>query len=373
MLGTWILQPTGYKAFIPSKFPPAEELFRFDTEGEVLHANAAHLLGKLDGITQLLPDLDFFLFMYLRKEATLSNQIEGTRATLIDALEDEAQLAEDLPADVKKIQQYVQALNYGLQRLDTLPLSLRLIREIHSHLLTDIGDERFSPGEFRTSQNWIGGATPNTATYVPPPVNELERCLDDFEKFLHVENTIVPLVRVALAHAQFETIHPFLDGNGRTGRLLIPVYMHKLSLLEKPVLYVSEYFRKHRELYFTLLANYHNKSEIAPWVNFFLNGVATIALDAIETVKKITELRERDMQRIQQLGQSASIGTDILIHLYKLPIVDVHTIREWTSYTEQGSRKLINKLVDIGILVQRDREKRYKKSYVYREYLNIFL
>jgi Fic family protein len=140
MLGTWILQPTGYKAFIPSKFPPSEELFRFDAEGEVLHANAAHLLGKLDGITQLLPDLDFFLFMYLRKEATLSNQIEGTRATLIDALEDEAQLAEDLPTDVKKIQQYVQALNYGLQRLNTLPLSLRLIREIHSHLLTDIGE-----------------------------------------------------------------------------------------------------------------------------------------------------------------------------------------------------------------------------------------
>jgi len=229
-----------------------------------------------------------------------------------------------------------------------------------------------TPGEFRRSQNWIGGDSPATAKYVPPPVDTMHKALDDFEKFLYREKYYTPLIQTGIAHAQFETIHPFLDGNGRTGRLLITFYLVKLGVLEKPVLYLSEYFKKHRQKYFELLFNYHIKGDVVSWLMFFLEGIAVVAKDAIETSKKITILREIDTEKIQKLGFSAEVGMKILKNLYKLPIVDINKIREWSGYTRQGAYKLIDRFVDLNILKQKNTGKEYAKKYIYKNYLNIF-
>lgn len=371
MIGKIIKQPAGYSAFIPDKFPQNIDI-SMDGQMVNLHYWAAHYLAKLDGITQLLPDVDFFIFMYVRKEAALSSQIEGTQATMIDSIKAEVQLTQGLPKDVNRILKYIEAMNYGLKRIESLPLSLRLIRETHGVLLSNPEEKSFTPGEFRTSQNWIGGGSPNTAKFVPPPVNEMHRALDDFEKFLYVEDQFTPLMKTGLAHAQFETIHPFLDGNGRSGRLLITFYLCKQGVLEKPVLYLSEFFKRNREVYFDLLHNYHSKGEIIPWLKFFLEGIREVAQNAIDTCKKINKLRDRDIEKIHSLGQTSNIGMCILKNLYKLPIVNVNKISEWSGYTRQGSYKLINKLLGIGILKQRDITRTYGKTYVYKDYLEIF-
>src|SRR3989338_7687147 len=293
-LGKFVNQPTGYRAFIPEKFPP-KEVIVFTPLTAKLDSKATLAVGKLDGITQLLPDLDFFIFMYVRKEAALSSEIEGTKATMIDAISAEADIKRDMPKDVDRILHYIKAMNFGLKRLERLPLSLRLTREVHKTLLEGTGDAPGkTPREFRKSQNWIGGGSPATARFVPPPSNELPRALDDFEKFFHAKDSLPPLIKTALMHAQFETIHPFLDGNGRTGRLLITFYLCQQSILERPVLYLSEYFKRYRDAYFDLMHNYHDKGEVLPWIDFFLEGIATVSEAAITTSKKINDLREED-------------------------------------------------------------------------------
>src|SRR3990167_3833458 len=230
-IGRLIQQPSGYKAFIPNTFPPPE-LIELGPKTQHLHAKAALMLGKLDGITQLLPDLDFFILMYIRKEATRSSEIEGTKATIVDVIKSEAEIETNrFPQDVERITHYISAMEYGLRRLESLPLSLRFIREIHKVLIEKTADAPWkTPGEFRVSQNWIGGGSPNTAKFVPPIPSEIHRCLDDFEKFLYTKDEYPPLIKAALAHAQFETIHPFLDGNGRAGRLLTTFYLCKLGI-----------------------------------------------------------------------------------------------------------------------------------------------
>lgn len=372
MIGKLIQQQAGYKAFIPDPFPGDIKIDFNQKRLNGLQYWAAHYLAKLDGITQLLPDLDFFIFMYVRKEASFSSQIEGTRATMSDSIKADAKIKTDLPKDVSQIQNYIEAMNFGLKRVEKLPLSLRLIREIHSVLLADPEDRRNTPGEFRISQNWIGGATINTAKYIPPTVIEMKRNLDDFEKFLHSKDGFTPLIKTALLHAQFETIHPFLDGNGRTGRLLITFYLSKLEVLEQPVLYLSAFFRKHRNLYFDLINNYHSKGEILPWLEFFLEGVAEVSKDAIESSKKINQLRIRDELRIHQFGKASEMGLKVLRHLYKLPIIDIKKMVEITGYTRQGANKLLNKFVEIQILEQKDKGKDYARQFVYLDYMSIF-
>src|SRR4030065_1598685 len=234
-IGKLIQQPGGYKAFIPEKFPSDKKII-INTKTQQLHARVVLMLGKLDGISQLLPDLDFFILMYITKEAARSSGIEGTNATIVDVIKSEANLEYQLPQDVDRITHYISAMNYGLERLETLPLSLRFIKEIHKELISGTIDEPGKyPGGFRSTQNWIGGGSPNTAHFVPPPPAELLRCLDDLEKFIYSEDVYPPLIKAALVHAQFETIHPFLDGNGRTGRLLISIYLCKMNLLKGPV------------------------------------------------------------------------------------------------------------------------------------------
>lgn len=373
-IGRLIQQPSGYKAFIPDKFPPENALL-FNSKSQQLHARAALMLGKLDGITQLLPDLDFFILMYITKEAALSSRIEGTKATMVDVIKSEAEIEYKLPQDVERILHYIRAMEYGLKRLETLPLSLRFIREIHQVLIEGTADAPGkTPGKFRVSQNWIGGGSPNTARFVPPPPSEILRCLDDLEKFLYSEDVYPPLIKAALAHAQFETIHPFLDGNGRTGRLLTTFYLCKLGVLERPVLYLSEYFLNNQQAYYDSLDEYHSESgNVFTWLDFFLDGVAIIADEAIKTSKKINTLRQKDIAKIQTLGRRTKMGNIVLENLYKVPIVSVRKIEDWTGLSRVQANELVNKLVEIGILVQNNKDIEYGREFWYIDYLGLFI
>ncbi len=364
-VGRYVKQPQGYKAFILN--------LKLSTE-IINKANLATLkIGKLDGITQLLPDVDFFIFMYIRKDATASSQIEGTQATIIDAIEAESEVSDTLPADVDDILHYIKALNYGLKRLQKLPLCLRLIKEIHRELMRDARKTHFSdPGNFRKTQNWIGGTSPNNADFIPPPPYEMKKALDDLENFLHKEDPLFPIVKAGIIHAQFETIHPFLDGNGRTGRLLITIYLHWSKLLEKPVLFLSSYFKKYRQVYYQRLHEYH-EGKLDKWLDFFLDGVIETADEAVGTVKQITILKEEDMKKIQSLGKTAAeSATKVLPRLFQMPIVNVSKIQKWTGFTRQGSQKVIDRLVRLGILEQKDKTKKYGRIFIYKRYLDIF-
>jgi len=373
-IGALTIQQGGFKAFIPHPFPPKGG-FSFAPSIIKKNDEATRLLGKLDGITRLLPDADFFLLMYLRKDAASSSQIEGTKATMVDAIEAEVKMSGSIPADVDDILHYIKALHYGMKRVtqDNSPMSLRLIRELHKELLQKARVTHFSdPGEFRTSQNWIGGTRPDNASFVPPPVAEMNRALAELEVFMHADNVIPTLIKTAIIHAQFETIHPFLDGNGRTGRMLITFYLWKEGYLEKPVLFLSAYFKRHQKLYYAELEGYHY-GKVSQWVDFFLDGVIEIANEAIDTVSKITVLREKDMRKVQALGKRASeSAVQILPRLYGQPIINVSTIQKWIGFTRAGAQIVINRFMEQGILIPRDKGKKYGQSYVYKEYLDIF-
>ncbi len=366
-------QKGGFKAFVPYPFPP-ECGVHFSHPIEKKNDVAARLLGKLDGITQILPDIDFFLFMYIRKDAASSSQIEGTRATMIDAIEAEANIDSDVPEDVDDILHYIKALNYGLKRMEKFPFCLRFIRELHKELTQGARTtQSANPGEFRTSQNWIGGTRPDNAYFVPPPAQEMNSALNDLEKFMQANNDLLPLIKAGLAHAQFETIHPFLDGNGRTGRMLITFYLWKEKILEKPVLFLSSYFKKHQKTYYERLNKYHEEGDVQGWIEFFLDGVAEIAEEAIDTVCAINTLREKNIWKIQSLSKRASeSAVRVLPQLYKMPIVNVARIQKWTGFTRAGAQNIIDRFVNLDILQDRDPKKTYDKAYVYREYIDIF-
>ncbi len=371
-IGKNILQPGGYKAFIPNAFPPKNI---FKPEGDILTllSDATLAVGRLDGITELLPDRVFFIFMYVRKEAALSSQIEGTQATMADAVKAQAKLLHGLPTDVDDIDHYIQALEYGIRRIKELPLTTRFLQEVHKVLLTDgRSDFDTTPGEMRRSQNWIGGATPHTARFVPPPVDQMHRALGDLEKFMNQTSSLPVLVRAALIHAQFETIHPFLDGNGRTGRLLTSFYLHQQGLLHEPVLYMSEYLKKNRDTYFDLLHRYHNFGEVDQWIRFFLQGLKEVAIEAIDVSLGITALRDKDRTRIATLNRSSENGLKVLEYLYKTPIASVSSIERVTGLSRQNANKLVEKLVQIGVLEQLDKDQTYGRTFIHREYWSLF-
>lgn len=373
-IGTNIQQIEGFKAFIPRPFPPREG---FDFDAKILKNSneATRLLGKLDGITKLLPDSDFFLLMYLRKDAASSSQIEGTRATMIDAIEAGVKPESSKSSDVDDILHYIKALNYGIKRIsvDDFPMSLRFVRELHKQLMSQARGTHFSdPGEFRKSQNWIGGTKPSTASFVPPTVSEMNRALADLEKFIHIDDEIPTIIKAGLIHAQFETIHPFLDGNGRTGRMLITFYLWKQGYLEKPVLFLSSFFKKHQQLYYEKLLGYHN-GQVYEWLDFFLEGVIEIANEAIDIVGKITILREKDFAKIHKLGTRAAESASLILpKLFGQPIVDVATIQNWTDFTRAGAQTVIDRFIDMKILQPKDKDKKYGQAYIYKEYVDIF-
>lgn len=373
MIGKNVQQPKGFKAFIPDYFPN-KELFNQSASIIKKDTQASRLLGKLDGITQLLPDVDFFISMYVRKDATASSQIEGTKATMIDALEADVKVESSLPLDVDDILHYIIALNYGIKRLEEFPLSLRFIREIHKKLMENGRKTHFSdPGNFRQSQNWINGKGPTDAEFVPPPVETMINALRDLENFLHSADTMPSLTKAAIIHSQFETIHPFLDGNGRTGRMLITFYLWKEGLLEKPVLYLSSYFKKYKKVYYQRLADYREGRE-EKWIDFFLDGIIETSESAISTVREITILREQDLTKISKLNKTSSESAmNILPRLFAQPIVTVGTIQEWANFnTRTGAQKLIDRFSELGILEIKDESVKYGRTYVYRKYLSIF-
>ena len=306
--GTYQNQPTGYRAFIPAPLPPDPPI-AVDDELQTLLSAADRALGRLDGSVQTLPDSDLFVLMYVRKEAVLSSQIEGTQSSLNDLLRAEARIYDpDRPADVQEVSNYVAALNYGLERLDDLPISVRLIREIHERLLRGVRGAHLQPGELRKSQNWIGpaGATLSEATFVPPPPHEVPQALSDLEHFMHAKDSMPALIRIGLTHAQFETIHPFLDGNGRVGRLLITFLLCEQGTLLSPVLYLSHYFKANRAEYYEHLQNIRKDGGWEAWLKFFLRGVADVSREATDTARAIVSLRERDRDKIiNELGSVA--------------------------------------------------------------------
>lgn len=373
-IGQYQRQPGGFSAFIPHAFPPKNGM-EFDPVILKKNNEATRLLGKLDGITKLLPDADFFLLMYLRKDATSSSQIEGTRATMIDAIEAAAKIDTNIPSDVDDILHYIKALNYGMRRMkkDDFPMVLRFIQELHKQLMQHARATQFSdPGEFRRSQNWIGGTRPDQARFVPPPAHEIPRALHDLEKFIHADDTFPTVIKAGLIHAQFETIHPFLDGNGRTGRMLITFYLWKEGYIEKPVLFLSSFFKRHQQLYYEKLLGYHH-GYVVDWIDFFLEGVVDIAHEAISTVDYITALRDKDLLKIQRLGKRASeSAATVLPKLYAQPIVTVNVVQQWTGFSRVGAQAVIDRFITLGILTPKDRGKKYAQSYMYKNYIDIF-
>jgi Fic family protein len=371
-IGKTIRQKDGFSALVPNPFPP-NGLFEVPQKILLKTAEADRLVGKLDGITHTLPDVDFFLHMFVAKDATSSAQIEGTRATIVDAIELESGVSSK-ETDANDILYYIKALDYGTKRLNDFPLSLRLIREIHSQLMTGARSTHFSdPGEFRKSQNWIGGTKPDNAHFVPPPIEEMKTSLDDLEKFLHDEKKILPFLHIGITHGQFETIHPFLDGNGRTGRLLITLLLCHRNLLERPVLFLSSYFKKHQKVYYQKLDDYHN-GNVESWIDFFLDGVIETAQNSIEISCQIRELRDADMAKIQSLAKRESeSGILVLSRLFGLPIVNTGRIMKWTGFTRAGAQGVIDRFTKLSILEAQEEKGTYDRSYIYRKYVDIFL
>ena len=367
-------QPTGYEAFIPASLPPDPPVAATGELQETL-SQADRELGRLDGSVQTLPNPDLFVLLYVRKEAVLSSQIEGTQSSLQDVLAAEAQiLSPNRPRDVHEVINYVTAMNYGLERLDYLPVSVRLIKEIHQELLRGVRGSRLAPGELRTSQNWIGpaGCTINEAVFVPPPPAALPDALTSLENFIHSDDDMPALIKVGLTHAQFETIHPFLDGNGRVGRLLITFLLTERNILQKPVLYLSHYFRRHRQMYYDCLQAVRSHGDWEGWLVFFLKGVAEVSREATDTARRILHLREVHRRTITEgLGRAAGNGHRTLEYLYERPIVSVKEIQELIGTTYPAANILVSRLVSSGILQEVTGRVRNRR-FAYQQYIDLF-
>ncbi len=369
--GTYRPGTDGARVFHPAPLPPDPEI-RFDRVQRVL-SDADRALGRLDGSIETLPNPDLFVFMYVRKEAVLSSQIEGTQSSLQDLLAAEAHVQTGA-RDVDEVANYVAAMKHGLARLRDLPVSVRLIREIHERLLDGVRGHRLAPGQLRRTQNWIGPAncSMEEATFVPPPPTEVPRLLGDLERFIHSETSLPLLVRIGLAHAQFETIHPFLDGNGRVGRLLITFLLCERDALRHPVLYLSHYFKRHRQEYYDRLQAIRDGGDWESWLEFFLRGVAAVSAEAAETARKILAMREEHRSTIaEHFGGAAGNGHKVLDSLYRRPIVSVADVQEWIGTTYPAANQLVKRFVDRGILLEITGNARNRR-YRYQPYVALF-
>ena len=358
-----------YECFIPHNLK--ELKLDIDDQLQSLINKAYLLLGRLDGMAITLPDIDLFVSMYVQKEAVISSQIEGTQASLIDVLQKDRN--NEKIKDTEEIVNYIKATNYAFKRLEELPLCMRLIKETHSVLLSGVRGNEKSPGEFRKSQNWIGytGCTLNTASFVPPSPGEMEHSLSDLEKYIHEDSSISNLIKTALIHYQFETIHPFLDGNGRMGRLLIVLFLKERGLIEYPVLYLSYFFKKNRNRYYELLNNVRIKGEFEEWIKFFIEGICEISEDAISSIQKIIKLKRIDMEKIRNIPKG-NISSLLLVYDYLLkhPFLETEDIRLLSDLSKPTVNKLLETLTELEILELVEEKKRYKQ-YVYKKYVDI--
>ena len=358
------------RAFVPPPLPPVPQLDLLSLLGPLSEADRA--VGRLDGITALVPDTSLFLYMYVRKEAVLSSQIEGTQSTLNDLLRFESDAAAGAPVDdIREVSNYIAAMEHGLARLSKLPLSLRLIREMHEKLMASGRGMTKQPGAFRTSQNWIGGTRPGKAIFVPPPPQEVMPALHDLESFLHdKKDRLPPLIKAGLAHVQFETIHPFLDGNGRLGRLLITLHLCERGVLRAPLLYLSLYFKQHRETYYRLLQEVRERGAWEAWLEFFLEGIADTANQAFQTANKIVALFQEDRQRI---GAEAAAPNSVLrVHelLQTSPYVTAPGARKKSGLALPTVNAALDQLVKLGMVTEVTGKKR-GRVYAYRRYLDL--
>ena len=360
-----------FYSFIPHPLPPKD--FALSRVHFDLLEKANRALGKLDGLSQLLPNVSLFIYWYVRKEAVLSSQIEGTQSSLSDLLLYEENEAPSVPIeDVEEVSQYVAAVNYGMKRLnDGFPMSLRLIKEIHEVLLSTGRGSTKSPGEFRRSQNWIGGTRPGNARFVPPPPENLLDLLSDLEKFLHdIPERTPTLIKAALAHVQFETIHPFLDGNGRLGRLLIILILCAENAIQEPTLYLSLFFKRHREIYYELLQTVRTEGKWEEWLEFFLEGVQITAEEAVNSTTKILKVFADDRRKIEDLGRMAASALRIHELLQKKPIVSVPMVSTELNLSAPTVRSSIDKLKEIGLVKEITGKKR-DRLFSYQSYLEI--
>ena len=358
-----------YQCFVPHNLKDIK--LNINSEINALVNKAYLLLGRLDGMAITLPDIDLFVSMYVQKEAVISSQIEGTRASLVDVLQKDK--GKEKIKDTEEIVNYIKATHYAFKRLNKMPLCMRLIRETHAVLLSNVRGEEKMPGEFRRSQNWIGhaGSTLKDASFIPPAPDEMDICLGDLERYIHEDSTISNLIKIALIHYQFETIHPFLDGNGRMGRLLIILYLREQGLIEYPVLYLSYFFKKNRNRYYELLNNIRIKGEFEEWIKFFIDGICEISEDAITSIQKIVELKNTDMKKIRELS-GGNISNLLLIYDYLLqhPFLEAEDIKNLVGVSKPTANKLLENLMTIEIVELVEDKKRYRQ-YVYKKYVDI--
>ena len=360
-----------YKSFIPNKIN--QEWVWYDPKINALLSEANLNLGNLNAFSLYIPNVDVFIRMHLVKEATKSSRIEGTRTEMEEALLKDEEIQPGRRDDWKEVQNYIEAMNRSISRLKTLPVSTRLLKESHTILMKGVRGESRTPGEFRTSQNWIGGATINDAVFIPPPHTEVNELMGDLENFLHNDNIDVPpLIKVAIGHYQFETIHPFLDGNGRIGRLLITLQLVSAKVLDKPTLYLSDYFEKHRTLYYDNLNVVRVKNDLTQWIKFFLVAVIETSRQGIETFQSILKLKENiESEKIVRLGKKLPKAKQLMKKLYANPIIAANDVVEFLKVTPATANSLIKDFINLGILKEITGGRRYR-LFSFEEYLKLF-
>jgi Fic family protein len=359
-----------YLVYVPNDLPPVPAINMAEITEWLEKANLA--IGELNGVVESPPDPFIINYMYIRKEAVLSSQIEGTQSTLDDLLRYESGTAAGVPVDdVTEVSSYVAAMNHGLKRIQGgFPLSVRLIREIHKILLANSRGRHKTPGEIRRSQNWIGGTRPGNARFVPPPPDKVKDLMSELEKFMHAKDKIPALVKAALVHQQFETIHPFLDGNGRTGRLLIAFFLYVKGFLRSPFLYLSLFFKQHRDLYYELLSEPRKNGDWEKWINFFLEGVAVTARDAKKTLVAIKKLFADDDEKVAGLGRAHDSAEQVFAAFKQKPLLTIAEITRQTELSKPTAISSVNRLIDLGIIENKS-EKKWGQIYSYSGYTNL--
>lgn len=369
--GRQIKDPSGYTYFLPT--PINDQWTWEDQELNLLLEQAALRLGELNSYARLVPSVDLFIQLLVTKEAVVSSRIEGTQTNMEEALLDESDIDPDRKNDWREVQNYIKALNQALLELDRIPISSRLLRQTHQTLLTNVRGEHKLPGEYRKSQNWIGGASLRTARFIPPHHDYVPELMSDLERFLHNEEVALPqLVKAGIAHYQFETIHPFLEGNGRIGRLLIPLYLVDRGLLSAPLLYISAFFEQNKSLYYDSLTIVRSKNDMRQWLSYFLEGVSQTASNASQTLAKVIELKqETEPVLLRELGRRSAKAVLLLQRLFERPTITVNQTKELLQVSFKSANDLINEFVRVGILKEITGQNR-NRVFVFAEYLALF-
>ena len=359
-----------YKSFLPSKIN--HQWTWDDPRINLLLEKAAQTLGELNAFSRIVPNVDLFIRMHILKEANTSSRIEGTKTDIEDVVLDESSVFPEKRDDWQEVQNYVQAMNEAIKQLENLPLSLRLIRNTHRILMTNVRGKHKTPGEFRTSQNWIGGSSLADAAFIPPHKDDMSDLLDDFEHFLYNDRIVVPhLIRCAIAHYQFETIHPFQDGNGRIGRLLITLYLVSNHLLIKPTLYLSDFFERHRGAYYDSLTRVRDSNDLGQWVRFFLEAVMETAEKGKTTFAQILNLHTNIESELMNLGKKTDNARKLLMHLYQSPVVSVKQVESILGVKYYSANELIKTLVEINILEETTGYSR-NRVFMFKRYIDVF-